>query len=187
MIEGHNPDFGTIREIHSHRAEVFGLLAALLFLEELCRYYFIQCQSQIQYHCDNLEIVNKIKAIQCDRTIYNTSYKTTDHDAVLVLAAMIPRQMIIRHVKSHAENRKKKEQFTLPEILNSRADEIITEKATKPINTHILNTPIAVYINQQYYPNNYSSAIKKNSGEDAAKKFMMNKYGWTTSTINNIA
>ena len=95
--------------------------------------------------------------------------------------------MTINHVKSHAEKRKKKGKFTLPETLNSKADEIITAKATNPINTHILNTPIAVYINQQYYPNNYSSAIKKNSGEDAAKKFMKNKYGWTTSTINNIA
>ena len=26
MIEGHNPDFGIIKKIHSHRAEIFGLL-----------------------------------------------------------------------------------------------------------------------------------------------------------------
>ena len=63
LIEGHNPDFGTIKEIHSHRAEVFGLLAALLFLDEYCRYYFIQCYYQIHYYCNNLEVVNKIKAI----------------------------------------------------------------------------------------------------------------------------
>ena len=84
--------------------------------------------------------------------------------------------MKIDHVKSHAEKRKKKEQYTLPETLNSKADEIITANAKKPINTHILNTPIAVYINNQYYPNNYSAAIKKSSGETAAKIFMMSKY-----------
>ena len=36
--------------------------------------------------------------------------------------------MTINHVKSHADKRKKKEQFTLPEALNSKVDDIITEK-----------------------------------------------------------
>ena len=56
--------------------------------------------------------------------------------------------MTINHVKSHAEKIKKKEQFTLPETLKSKADEIITANAKQPINPYILDTPIAVYISQ---------------------------------------
>ena len=85
--------------------------------------------------------------------------------------------MIINHVKSHAEKRRKKEQFTLPEMINSRVDSIISEKAKTPINTHILNTPIAVYVDNIYHPNNYNLAIKLRSGETIAKEFMMKKYG----------
>ena len=109
LVEGHNPDFGIIKEIHSRRAEIFGLLSALIFLEEYCRYYFIKCQSNIKYHCDNLEVVNKVKDIQREKIIFNKTHKTIDHDAVLVLKELIPRKMTNNHVKSHAEKRKKKE------------------------------------------------------------------------------
>ena len=68
--------------------------------------------------------------------------------------------MTINHVKSHKEKWERKEQFNLRETLNSRVDSIISEKAKTPINTHILNTPIAIYVDNKYYPNNYSSAIK---------------------------
>ena len=109
MIEGHNPDFGIIIEIHYHRAEIFGLLSALIFREESCRYYFIQFESTIQYHCDNLEVVNKIKYIQSEKYQFDKAYKTIDDDAVILLKDLIPRNMTINHVKSHAEKRKKKE------------------------------------------------------------------------------
>ena len=146
LIAGHNLDFGIITEIHSHRSEIFGLLSALIFLEEYCRYYFVKFESTIQYHCENLEVVNKVKGIQSEKRLYSKAYEITDHDAVLALKYLIPRNMTINHVKNHAKKIKKKEHFTLPEALNSKVDEIITANAKKPINTHILNTPIAVYI-----------------------------------------
>ena len=49
-------------------------------------------------------------------------------------------------------------------MLDSKTDAIISEKSNKPINTLVLNTPIVVYINNTYHPNNYSSAIKIKSG-----------------------
>ena len=164
LIEGHNSDFGIITEIHSHCAEIFGVLAVLIFLDEYCRYYFVKLESNIQYHWDNLEVVNKIKVIQKEQYLYDRAYKTTYHDAVLELKDLIPRNMTINHVEIHAEQRKKKEHFTLPEMFNSKTDAIISEKSKKPINTLVLNTPIVVYINNKYHPNTYSSAIKIRSG-----------------------
>ena len=67
--------------------------------------------------------------------------------------------MMINHVKSHVEKRKRKEQSTFPETLNSRVDSIISENAKRLINTHLLNIPIAIYVDNNYHPNNYSSAI----------------------------
>ena len=159
-MEGHNPNFGIITEIHYHIAEIFGLLVALIFLEEYCRYYFVKIEFNIQYHCDNLKVVNKVKAIQNDNYHYDRAYKTTDHDAVLELKELIPRTMMIDHVKSHAEKQKRKEQFTLPEMLNSRVDSIISEKAKKPTNNHIhLQHTKRSLCRQNCHPNNYSSTI----------------------------
>ena len=92
---------------------------------------------------------------------------------MLELKELIPRTMIITHVKSHAEKRKKTEQFTLPEMLYLRVDSIISEQSKTPINTHIFNTPIAVYVDNIYHQNNYSLAIKIRSGEPIAKEFMI--------------
>ena len=119
------------QKIHSHRAEIFGLLVAPIFLDEYCRYYFVKLESKIQYHCDNLEVVNKVKTIQKEKYLYDISYKITDYDAVLELKDLIPRNMTINHVKSRTEQRKKKDNFTLPETLNSKADAIILEKSNK--------------------------------------------------------
>ena len=80
---------------------------------------------------------------------------------MLELKDLIPRNMTINHVKSHAEQRKKKEHFTPPETLNSKVDTIILEKFKKPINTHIINTPIAVYINNKYHPITRARLSKK--------------------------
>ena len=140
LIEGHNPNFGNITELYYHRAEIFGLFSALIFLEEHCRYYFIQFESTIQYHCDNLEVVNKVKYIQSEKYQFDKAYKRIDHDAVIVLKDLIPRNMTINHVKSHAEKRKKKGQFILPEALNSKIDIIITEKNPRSPSTPTSST-----------------------------------------------
>ena len=78
---------------------------------------------------------------------------------MLELKELTPRAMMINHVKIHAEKRKRKEQSTFPETLNSRVDSIISEKAKKLINTHLLNIPIAIYVDNNYRPNNYSLAM----------------------------
>jgi len=98
LVQSHNPDFSIITAIHSRRAEIFGPLAALIFVEEYFRYYFVKIESNIQYHCDNLKVVNKVKIIQNEKYHYDKAYKTTDHDAVLELKELI----------RYAEKRKRK-------------------------------------------------------------------------------
>ena len=34
LVSGTNPDFGNIQHIHSHRAEIYGVLSAFIFLHE---------------------------------------------------------------------------------------------------------------------------------------------------------
>ena len=57
----------------------------------------------------------------------------------------------------------------LNKINDIKVDTLIPSKATSPISTHVLNTPIAVYINQIYYPNKYLSTIKSHCGECDAR------------------
>ena len=64
LIEGTNPDFGNAKIIYSHRLKVFGILPALLFVDEYCRYFFLKFESNRQYYYDNLEVINKLQEIK---------------------------------------------------------------------------------------------------------------------------
>ena len=64
LIEGTNPEFGNAKITYSHQLEIFGILPALLFVDEYCRYFFLKFESNRQYYCDNLEVINKLKEIK---------------------------------------------------------------------------------------------------------------------------
>ena len=41
LVEGINPDFGTIKEMDSQRSEAYGVLTVLMFLKLYCNYFMI--------------------------------------------------------------------------------------------------------------------------------------------------
>ena len=186
FIEGTNPDFGHISQIHSHRAEIYGVLSVFIFIKAYSNYFMLPFLSAIEYHGDNLEIVHKINILANDPNYFDELHKTTDHDAVLQLKLCFPKEIIAFHVKSHQDLRKKQEHLTLPERLNIKADKLIENKARAPLNKHILQTSLAIYVNGKYIPNNYVNSIRAACGEKDAKDFLMRKYHWNNSTIENI-
>ena len=186
FIEGTNPDFGHISQIHSHRAEIYGVLSVFIFIKAYSNYFMLPFLSAIEYHGDNLEIVHKINILATDPNYFDELHKTTDHDAVLQLKLCLPKEIIAFHVKSHQDMRKKEEHLTLPERLNIKVDRLIGNKARAPLNKHILQTALAIYINGKYIPNNYINSIRAACGEKDAKAFLMRKYQWNTSTIEDI-
>lgn len=60
---GSDPDFGPITSMNSHRSEIYGVLSAILFLHEYCRYFMISLSSNVKDFCDNLEVVSKMKQV----------------------------------------------------------------------------------------------------------------------------
>ena len=90
------------------------------------------------------------------------------------------------HVKGHQDKRKKWELLTIPERLNIQADELIGNNAKVPINNHIINTSMLIYINENYTPNNYVADIRSYCGEKEAKYFLIKKYRWSKFTISDI-
>ena len=104
----------------------------------------LQVQSNINYYCDNIEVVHKINTITNSRDYFSERYKTTDHEAVLHLQICLPANVVAFHVKGHQDKRKKWEDLTIPERLNIQADELIGNNATVPLNTHIMNTSLAI-------------------------------------------
>ena len=72
-----NPGFWKITSISSHRSKIFGVLSTLLFINEYFRYFMINFNYQVNYFCDNFEVVNKILQLN--------ENSTADNDAVYLL------------------------------------------------------------------------------------------------------
>ena len=49
ILIGYNSDFGDITQINSHKAEISGTLAVLLFLREFSWFFKIEIQSEVEY------------------------------------------------------------------------------------------------------------------------------------------
>ena len=97
LISDTNPDFGNIQHIHSHHAELYGLLSVFTFLQEYSKYYMLTFQSKVEYYCDNIEVVHKINTLSNNRNSFNEQHKTIDHDAVLQLKECLPTNVITFH------------------------------------------------------------------------------------------
>ena len=107
FIAGTNPDFGHINQIHSHRAEIYGVQSVLTFIKEYSNYFMIPFLTQVAYYCDNLEVVHKINTLTNNPNSFNDIHKTTDHDAMLQSKLSLPPSIIAFHVKGHQDKRKK--------------------------------------------------------------------------------
>ena len=176
FVTGTNPDFGHISQIHSHRAEIYSVLSVLTFIKEYSNYFMIPFLSEIAYYCDNLEVVHKINTLANGPNSFNELHKKTDYDAVLQLKLCLPPNIIVFHVKGHQDTRIKWDHLTIPERLNIQADKLIGNKARAPINQHILQTSLAIYVTGNCIPNNYVHSIWAACGKKDAKDFLMKKY-----------
>ena len=145
-----------------------------------------QWESDTTYYCDNSEVVSKLQKLAVNPNFYDEQYKTCDHDAVLEIKKYLPSKLKAHHVKAHQDNNSRTKELTLSARLNIAADKLIGQNAKAPLMTNIKNTPIAVYVNNKYIPNNYVSAIRKHCGETEARNFMMIKYAWSSAVISNI-
>ena len=63
-----------IKHIHSRRAEIFGVLTIFLFLQEYCKYFFIEVTSLIELYCDNEIVINKLNQLITDISYLDKKY-----------------------------------------------------------------------------------------------------------------
>ena len=76
FISGTNPEFGHITQIHSHQAEIYGVLSVLTFIKEYSNYLMLPFLSTVAYYCDNLEVVHKINTLANNPNSFNEQRTT---------------------------------------------------------------------------------------------------------------
>ena len=79
----------------------------------------------------------------------------SEHEVVLVLIPILPRQLQVCQIKIYQDKVKGKKNLTLPEQLNFIADELANTYTTIPKQLNIPSTLVAVYFEGQYIENGY--------------------------------
>ena len=160
IILGYNPDLGDIFQINSHRSEIFGTLAVLLFYREYSRFYKIEMQSETIYYYDNKKVINKLQNITEDGSYYSEDYKVKDSNSILKIQKYFSCNFKMTHVRRHKDKPVRKEKMTIAEKLNINVDRLVEEKASIPKKININNSSLAVYINNKFIPNTFAKEIR---------------------------
>ena len=81
--------------------------------------------SQVNYFCDNFEVVNNILKLKGDCQYYDECINTADYDAMYLLKNYIASNFNIQHVRSHQDKRKPERKLRTVERINIKADKLV--------------------------------------------------------------
>ena len=116
----------------------------------------------------------------------NLTKKMSEHEAIIAIQHYLPKHIRVIHIYSHHDAIKGKTKLTFLKKLNDLADNIAGAYARSPINNHIPMTLLAVYINNQYIPNNYQYHLRRISFQQDANEYFKRTYNWSARTSDDI-
>ena len=172
IVHGFNPDYGQSEDIHSYRSEVYASLASLLFINTYAAFYNISITNNIIGLCDNEAYVNKLNEIIAKPKYLKYLYKTTEYEAFKLLSTIIPNKFHLTHINSHQDDECSYNELPLTTKLNVQADKIAIYNARKSINTHLITSPFAIYVANNYIPHNIDNKIRESSHSKLAQDFL---------------
>jgi len=118
---------GEAEDMYSGRAEAFGLLAGLLFIEHyIASYEPAQFNdSPLKCFCDNAGVINNVSDLLSHSRVRPNDTTNDDRDVYIAIRDAIsqcsPLQIQLFHVKGH-QDKNPKRKLTLPEQLNVECD-----------------------------------------------------------------
>ena len=119
--------------------------------------------------------MNKLNEIIVNPKYLKYLYKTTEHEAFSLISTIISKAFHLIHINSHQDDECSYNELPLTTKLNVQADTIATNNARKPINTHLLTSPFAIYVANNYIPHNIDNKIRETSHSTIAKDFFTNQ------------
>ena len=154
------PDFGQLGKMHSYQSEVFASLVYQLFLKTYAQYINVIIESKIISYCDNTACVERLTQFIVDPYMTRGLFKQTEQEAYRIILQIQTPEFQIIYVRGHQDDEKTIEELDTPAKLNIEIDIVATTKTIKPINTHLLSAPFAIYINEKYIPYQFKRELR---------------------------
>ena len=189
LWRGNGPVGGLVDLLSSFRAEMYGALAAFLFIKYFRIAYLDESQypidqiTSINYYCDNKGVIRRI---QRQQTGWTVAPFDADADVELLLGNTLrawPAQIIARHVKGHQDTVNLQRPLTWPERLNVEADDLATHAR---IQSLFLPSPVQLRSRNGPVTSKHKSWLHHASTFPSFQRYVCHKYSWPTSTFRLI-
>ena len=99
---------------------------------------------------------------------------------------MLPPNFKIEFIQGYQDKKTQCDRVPITGKLNVETKQYSTKYTSLPKNSHIILTPMSIYINNIYIPTRIDCAIRKHSYATEAKTFLCAKYKWTSATFDTI-
>ena len=141
-------------------------------------------QNQCRAICNNEEYVNKLNWLIKGDVHYHVLHKEIENEALQLIFHFIHKQFSINHIFGHQDSNASQSNLTVEVKLNIATDKIATTNAKLLTNTYMISSPFEVYVNDQYTHHNIHRSIRTQSHEKVARKTVIFKYKWNTTTFH---
>ena len=161
IVHWFNSEYDQVEDICSYWSEVYASLASLLFINTYAAFYSIFITNNIIGLCDNEAYVNKLNEIIAKPKYLKYLYKTTEYETFKLFSTITPNKFHLTHINSHQDDDCSYNELPLTAKLNVQADKIATYNACKPINTHLITSPFAIYVANNYISHNTDNKVSR--------------------------
>jgi exonuclease III len=179
----------------SYRAEGYGMLCGLLFIQHLCTYCgHLNLIPLHTMYCDNLGLVSKTNKLLSFRLAPTQAALHSEYDVLVTihdLLKSLPHLPIINHVKGHQDAKVAYQDLPLPAQLNCDADVLATAELRQfPTTcTHVPLLPSAkvqLSLGGVTVTRKLSATIRRQHGLGLMKFYMNDRFLWSNSTIESV-
>jgi hypothetical protein len=181
-----------------YRAEAYGKLAWLLFLNHYCECFGITISCSIQSYCDNLEVIKQSrfysrmdKVWDCLRPDYDILVEIVHvQDA---LRAKAPYMIAGQWIKGHQDAKTALDKVPLPALLNIKADGLATE-VLRSISNHEKQLPTipwtqcraTLYVDGKPYTRAETFQLWWKWRESEFQGYLIDRWGLETGDIQRV-
>lgn len=175
----------------SFRAECYGLLSLLVYLELVLQVFAINCQPHIPIHLDNTGLISKVQ-LYLDRLFFSPAEAIQSERDVLLeiehLVSSLPLPFSFFHVKSHQDDSSPLEMLSVPAQANVQADRLATDalshvqpRSHPPLFPHAV---CQLSIQSQPVTRKFASTIRRLSTQSALRIHMCRRLSCDVSDID---
>lgn len=103
-----------------------------------------------------------------------------------LILQIVPSHFYIEYIKGHQDDKGQHDNLTIKARLNIFAYKIMTKHASVPKTIHIVSVSLSIYIDNKYTHHKLDHNIRRHAYADEAKRFICNKYQWSTEVFGDI-